>query len=289
MKKAGGLTLIAGRVEVKRARRCRGFTMIEIMIAMTLFMLILGATYSSWTAILRGSRVGLDAAAEVQRKRVSMRVVEDALKSTLLYQSNLQLYQFVADTSNADFASLSFVAKLPDSFPRSGRYPSIPVRRVTFTVEPSSEGRNQLVMRQSPLLAEEVTPMEEEFPLVLAKNLKLFVLEFWNQGAKEWQAEWLNAAQVPPLVRVTIATLSSSQNNLQAEDLVQKVVKLPEFAVPSELQTGDNKDPVIQRGNRVGQGNQDGSVNVDGSAPGMNQPGQRDPRRQQQPIRGNRR
>ena len=43
----------------------RGFTLVEILMAMAIFALVLTAIYATWTAILRGSRVGLEVAAQV--------------------------------------------------------------------------------------------------------------------------------------------------------------------------------------------------------------------------------
>src|SRR5512147_553777 len=57
------------------------FTLIEIMIAIGIFSLVLAAIYSSWTAILRASKTGLEVAAAVQRSRIAVRMLEDSLGS----------------------------------------------------------------------------------------------------------------------------------------------------------------------------------------------------------------
>ena len=57
------------------------FTLVEIMVAIGIFSLVLAAIYSSWTAILRASKTGLEAAASAQRARITIRVLEDSLGS----------------------------------------------------------------------------------------------------------------------------------------------------------------------------------------------------------------
>src|SRR5689334_23096725 len=109
------------------------FTLIEVMIAMTIFALVMIAIYSSWSAILRGSKVGLNAAAEAQRSRVAVRALREALTSGQLYTENIRYYWFMADTSG-EFAALSMVSRLPASFPGSGLFGNQIVRRVSFTV-----------------------------------------------------------------------------------------------------------------------------------------------------------
>src|SRR4051794_40200498 len=46
------------------------FTLVEIMIAIGILALIMTAIFSTWTAILRSTKVGLDTAAAVQRARI---------------------------------------------------------------------------------------------------------------------------------------------------------------------------------------------------------------------------
>ena len=60
-------------------RKRRGFTLLEIMVALALFGLIAAAIYSSWFAIMRGAKVGLSSAAKVQRSRIAMQTIEEAL------------------------------------------------------------------------------------------------------------------------------------------------------------------------------------------------------------------
>ena len=59
-----------------------GFTLNEIMVALFLLGMVVAAVYSSWIAIIRGAKIGLNAAAEVQRSRIAVRTLEDALTST---------------------------------------------------------------------------------------------------------------------------------------------------------------------------------------------------------------
>ena len=93
------------------AHKPRGLTIIEIMVAMAIFVMIVAAVYSSWMAIVRGAVSGRKAAAAVQRSRIAVRTLEDALTSVRAFASDVQYYSFVGE--NGDDASLSFVAKLP--------------------------------------------------------------------------------------------------------------------------------------------------------------------------------
>src|SRR6266478_8889824 len=127
----------------------RAFTLVEILIAIGILAMVLTAIFSSWTAILRASKVGLDAAAAVQRARIVMRTLEDSLLCAQSFGGqNQRYYGFIAE--NGSEASLSFVSRLPESFPRNRKFGDLHVRRVTFSVEPGPESGRQLVLRQQP-------------------------------------------------------------------------------------------------------------------------------------------
>ena len=98
--------------------------------AITLVAMVLTAIYATWIAILKGSRAGLKAAAEVQRARMTIRTLEDAFNGTEFFQANLNpYYLFFADTSG-DMADVELASRLPESFPGVGRSEMQSVRRV---------------------------------------------------------------------------------------------------------------------------------------------------------------
>ncbi|MCS7338268.1 MAG: prepilin-type N-terminal cleavage/methylation domain-containing protein, partial [Verrucomicrobiae bacterium] len=188
---------------MKQVRRSgqAALTLVEVLIAIGLLGMVVGAIYSSWTAILRASKVAQDAAAAAHRERMAVQVIEQALNSACLYTANWRWYAFVAE--NGPDAMLSFVARLPESFPRAGKFGDLNLRRVSFSLEPGPDGQKQLVLRQSPLLME-IDEDEENHPLVLARNVKEFKLEFWDARTGEWMDEWRDTNQLPRIVMVAL-------------------------------------------------------------------------------------
>src|SRR6266516_2540300 len=258
--------LMAARLESSNLRQTmknssrtagqRAFTLVEIAIAVAIFTAVMIAIYSSWSAILRGSRIGQEAAAEAQRSRVAVRALENSLMSLQMFLANIKYDYFAADTSG-DFATLSFVAHLAKSFPRSGDFGDQVVRRLTFTVEPGTNSDNVLLLRQNPILFQ-TSADEEENPLVLARNVKEFTLEFWGPRSKDWEPEWLYTNQLPKLIRFTLGFGQPKQKVLAPEDLVTRVVTLSVLPVPPGLQTGgaaqagQGRNPIFNPGNNPG-------------------------------------
>jgi len=233
------------------------FTLVEILVAIGLFSMVLAAIFSSWTAILRASKTGLDAAAAVQRSRIVMRTLEDSLLCAQSFGGrNQRYYGFVAE--NGSEATLSFASRLPESFPRSRKFGDLHVRRVTFAVEPGPETGRQLVLRQSPLLMD-YDRDEQEHPLILARYVTEFQMEFWDTRSKEWVDEWKQTNQLPKLVKFSLKLADNAASIHKPQQEIVRIVNLPATTV----------QPVWQMpGGGQGRPNQPSATNL---PPGLNQ------------------
>jgi type II secretion system protein J len=225
--RSSGFFRVSPQRRPSQAAVSSAFTLVEILVAIGIFSMVLAAIYSTWTAILRASKVGLEAAAAVQRARITGRTIEETLGSVQSFALNQAYYAFVA--KNGSEATLSFVSHLSPSFPRSGKFAGLDVRRVTFSLEQGGDGSRQLVLRQNPLLME-MDKDEKNYPLVLAKNVKEFTTEFWNDRLHEWTDEWTQTNQIPVLVRVTLK-LGDNAYSTQVRQQVTRVVSLPSVMV----------------------------------------------------------
>jgi len=254
-----------GSISKQPFGRCSAaFTLIEILIAIGIFSLVLAAIFSSWTAILRSSKVGLEAAAAVQRSRIVMRTIEDSLLCAQSFGGqNQRYYGFVAE--NGSEAALSFVSRLPESFPRNRKFGDLHVRRVTFSVEPGPESGRRLVLRQSPLLMEPDRD-ETEHPLVLARYVSEFQMDFWDPRLKEWVDEWKQTNQMPKLMKFTLKLADNANSLRRPQQEITRIVNVPGTMVQPAWQMGGglpNRPP-----------NAPGTAPVPGNPNQPNQPNQ---------------
>ncbi len=260
-----------------RRRQIKAFTLLEILIAISILALIVTAIYSSWTAILRATKVAQDATASVQRARIVIRVLEDSLGSAHAFAQNMAYYRFLAE--NGSESSLSFVAHLAKSFPRSGKFGDFDVRRLTFSLEPGTQGNKQLVLRQTPLLLE-TDDEEKANPLVLAENVKEFKTEFWDTRQNDWVEEWTQTNQLPKLVRI-ILRLSDNPHSLSQREPITRIVSLPSVIVQPAWQkpmlppgAGGRPLPGQTPGQAPGQVPGQVPGQIPGQTPGTTIPGQ---------------
>lgn len=216
----------------RRAPRA-AFTLLEVMVAIFIFMLVLMAIYSTWLLILKGTDAAQRAAAAVQRARMAIRTIEDALVTAQMFNSNMTNYLFIADTSG-DFAALELTARLPESFPGVGRYGDQVVRRVRFFTEPSRNGGADLLMSQQPLLMEVKDPAEV-YTIVLARDVTVFRMAFYDPRKDEWLEEWKYTNALPRLVQVVLGQGRRGHSS-DPQDVVTRVIAIPSVAVPADVQ-----------------------------------------------------
>ncbi len=258
-------------------RQSTAFTLLEVMIAIMIFAMVLTAIYATWIAILRGTKSGTTAAAEVQRSRIAIRTLEDAFLSAVMFTENSKYYYFSADNSR-DMAGVSMVSRLPASFPGVGRYGDQVVRRVNFSTQPGKDRGQELVMSQAPMLLDTTSPSVTPYSLVLAKDVSLFTLEFWDMRQNDWVTEWINTNQLPRLVRISLGLGKVAGNASKPQDLVTRVVALPAISVAG-VQAGPGpgfpggQGILGQPGYQPGQSGQPGQPGYQPGQPGY-QPGQ---------------
>jgi type II secretory pathway pseudopilin PulG len=220
-------------------RHAPAFTLVEILLALGIFSLLIACIYSTWLLVIRATVVGKGAAAQLQRERVAIRTIEDGLTCIQSHQASIDYYLF--NIQNGDQASLSFTAYLPDTFPRSGEFlentpDGVPMdyhlRRLTFSLQAGDHGEKDLVLRQNPILMD-LTPSEQNNPLVLAKNVSDFLIECWDTNQMQWATEWDATNMLPPLVRVT---LGFAAGNAGGGQVITREISFPSGTMPSAVQ-----------------------------------------------------
>jgi hypothetical protein len=220
--------------------RSSAFTLLEIMIAIGLLSMIIASIYAVWTSILRASKVGKDTAVAVQRARITVRILEDSLGSAEMFMKNADYYGFIAE--NGDEPKLSFVARLAQSFPRSGKFGDLDVRRLEFTTQRGIDSPHELVLRQRPLLME-FDKEEMDNPIILAKNVRAFEMHFYDKDKRptggdspdDWPDEWTQTNKLPTLIQITLR-IGDNATSSSAEEVMTRIVNIPANQVRPEYQ-----------------------------------------------------
>ena len=114
---------------------------------------------------------------------------------------------------------------------------------MTFTIEDGANSQKDLVLRQNvPLLDPDKDEMET--PLIVARNVRLFLLEFKNPKTGDWDPEWPYTNQIPPEVRLQLALGSQQQNSDKVVETLVGVVAPPAAAVRMDWQMPGSGAPL---------------------------------------------
>jgi hypothetical protein len=222
---------------------------------------------------LKGSKVAREVSTASQRTRITMRTLQDSLLCACMFNGNQSYYTFLAD-SEGDFSSFSFVARLPKSFPRSGKFGDLDVRRLSFTIENGQDSLHQLVLRQNPILMD-VDKDEQEHPLVLARDVHTFIVEYIDPKTGDWVPEWTATNQLPREVRIQLALGRTENNNKPLEVMVGTVamevqpVRI-EWQMPMNALSG-----LGNQGTNGGINNNNSGINKNNNNGGINNGGQK--------------
>ncbi len=216
-----------------RTGSAHAFTLIEIMVAVGVLGGLMVAIFASWHVIVRSSQIGITASVEAHRTRVAVRSLTDAMTSAIIYELNMPYYAFLTDTTES-FAAFSLVSRLPSTFPGSGLFFDQPLRRVTFSVEPTNS-MHQLIMRQNPILSP-LDQGQEPYPMVLANNVGEFKMEFLDIQSGEWVPEWGFTNQMPAMIRFSLGFISPASGKVDENRIIKRIVQIPAGTVRAAWQ-----------------------------------------------------
>ena len=188
--------------------RNKGFTLLEVLIALGLLAILSAALYGTWFSLVRGR----DAAMTAMEGRRELRDTLDML------QREIASAFIVTDIRSTTTPQLSFSIEDYDSFGN-------PASNLTFfTISPPLSG-NQALSDQTKV---KYFPIKRDGRLTLAKQVKdlhmegetapypqmdsieSFLVEWSNDGT-EWKKHYQTPSALPKHVRVTISVKEGNQ------------------------------------------------------------------------------
>jgi general secretion pathway protein J len=209
---------ISTATRARATTRHSGFTLIEVIIAISLLALGLALSFGT----LRGATKATERAENVAQRDERLRAVQGFLRT----QINAALpiaFEFESETGEAKFlrasaTKLEFVATMPGYLSRGGPY--------LQTLELVHGGKGEQLVFQHQLLTTDGALDAEREPVVLLDGIEdaRFDVRTLDEQSRpgDWQPEWDTSAQLPPLVRLKI-------------DFIDKRRHWPEFVAATRL------------------------------------------------------
>ena len=191
-------------------RTLRGFTLIEVLIAMTLLSIMVVLLFSSLKICAQSWEQGESKITEVNEVAVVYNFFQRHLSSATPLWNDFNAKDGAATETEertlsfqGNKQSLQFVSVFPASAGRSGMQ--------LFSIEPQQQDKERLIKVTIspffPLTEGEAWRSEE---VVLLKHVSDFTLAYFGAtddgGESSWQDEWLGKDTQPRLVKINIST-----------------------------------------------------------------------------------
>ena len=205
-----------------------GFTLLEILIAITIFAIVIGLAYASYNAAFHIIHSAESQTETYAKARITLERIREDLES--YYPGNNHFFRGTEKTlgnNRADtllFTSTAFVKLHPDSLPHG------PVVIHYQTLEDPDSGALHLYRTALPLTTEISEDGVHENALLLCDNLTEILFAYQNNDG-EWFDTWDQeekeeaSPELPSMISVSLRF--SDGNRVTPETLFQTGIQLP--------------------------------------------------------------
>ena len=231
-------------------KRAGGFTLVEAIVAVSILGMVSFMVFKSLLSVMGATKMGAEAADQVQRERVAIKTVEVGLRGMVYYEQNQDMYALNMDLIDQDYPYFSFVARVPPDFIGSREFNGQALRRLSFFVDDVDESR-ALVLEQSHVMR--APQGEDPVPVVrsiLAPQLEQFMILFWSTSAEAWIDEWTETNSLPSRVKVEMALTRKDGGEVQLKDIHKREVAIHSISITKANQNPDL--PAAARGSGRG-------------------------------------
>jgi general secretion pathway protein J len=218
-----------------KARGRGGFTLLEMMLAVTILALVSASVYSTWSAGQRAWKRGMDVSALFQRERVVMDALAELGEALVFFGGRPDIYAVTGTHDEALGDSVSFVTGSDAVLP-PGEWAIAGLRRVTLSLQRDQTGRTYLAIVNTPAL---VGPDDQPqgAPHVLSAEVTGFTVRYRDAGDETWKDSWEEAA-VPPAAMSFTVTFGDGTGRTPPVTIT-RAVELPtfEYAIANVTET----------------------------------------------------
>ncbi|MEO6065516.1 MAG: prepilin-type N-terminal cleavage/methylation domain-containing protein [Lysobacterales bacterium] len=190
----------------------RGFTLIEILLALVLLALLMTAAYSGFSASNRAVQRGEASIDATNKVRVTQQLLRRQIGQALTLAYDQDSGTSAPILIEGESEEITFVSALPGYLGQGGAY----VQQVALE-SGAGGGGQQLVFRHALLNGFDPTDSEPwaERPVILLEEIDSLAIDYRGLDdagkLEDWSAEWDRRDRLPLLVRIEIDFKESSR------------------------------------------------------------------------------
>lgn len=190
----------------QRRRGCRGFTLLELLVALLLLTIVATALYTSYFTVVRARDRALSGSEERRELQGTLDLLRREIAGALFKTQDKRLHFVVEDRDvfGKPASTLDLTAIAP---PRSGDQPGSDLIAVRYAVEEREKDNTLRLTRQATDLYTSVKPI----PYPQMDELQGFLVECYDGG--KWVRSWNTALnpRLPEQVRITVTVKDGDQ------------------------------------------------------------------------------
>jgi prepilin-type N-terminal cleavage/methylation domain-containing protein len=191
-----------------RMRQRGGFTLLEIMLAVTILAVIITAVYNTWSAALTAWKRGTQITDTFQRQRIVLDTLSELTTSAVFYGAKPELYAVTGTHSDTAGDSVSFVTASDVLLP-PGEGIAAGMRRVTLSLENDKDGNVFLGLVNAPAL-EDPDADTQNLIHVLSADVTGFTVRYLDPQNATWVDHWEEKTRTPSALEFTVTFRAGS-------------------------------------------------------------------------------
>lgn len=201
----------------------RAFTLLEVMLAVTILGLVMTAVYATWSAAISAWKRSSTLSAAFQRERVVMDTLTELASSMVYFPSSKELYRVDGTHDAVTGDAVSFITSSDILLPQSESWLA-GMRRVTIALQRDEEGDPILAILNTVALSSANTASEYQSH-VLSADVSGFQVRYRNPVDDTWQDKWDESRFIPSAIQFTVAFGGSDR--LTPPVIVTRAVDVP--------------------------------------------------------------
>ena len=189
---------------VKDRQEQGAFTLLEVMLAVTILGLVMTAVYATWSAALSGWKRSSTISAAFQRERVVMDTLTELASSIVYFNSTKGVYDVQGTHDDLKGDAVSFVTSSDVSLPQTES--SIAgMRRVTIALERDEQGNPFLSIVNTPALEPSDASSARPNPRPVCEGLRFPGAVSRSAGSNRGRTNGKTPHVIPAAIEFTVA------------------------------------------------------------------------------------
>ncbi len=187
-------------------KKCnRGFTLLELLVALVLLVILSGALYGTYFSVMRGSEAARESTEPLRDARVALDLLRRELAAAYFDNNNKRLH-FIVEDRDIFGKPASILGFTAFTVPQSGSVPSSDVMAVRY--KPLEREDQKIILSRQ---TQDIYLDSKPLPYPLTGQIEGFLVECYD--GKQWVKSWDTAlnAGLPKAVRITLFVQGSDK------------------------------------------------------------------------------